>query len=361
MGFSKSAPNATNLAVPDDVEELQAEVSLEKSRRFCLHRQLHKTKFCTFHLKGVCHYGSDCSFAHSCVDLQVSPDLRKTRLCTSFLEGQCDDPECSFAHGDEDLVSTGMFHKRSLCKWNEKGKCRPPGLSAKNDNNSNSNSQNLWAKNDNNSNNNNSNNKNNNTWGSQFIRGRQTTGAGGKSLPVQEPQPMKVSAPGGFSAAAAHGLWQQQQQQQQQRQQQQRMALSALWQQGALDFPEPLDSAWSDGGLAAFSAAAGLAGFQRDQLEADSRDFAFSEMEQMRLHLAAMNGFGLKPSQHSFASAPAAFPSASGLPIDAFSAGGATFPFASQFMPSEHQANPFMPLVPATIAISKPDTWFRLR
>jgi len=96
----------------------------EVSRRACLHRQLHKTKFCTYFLKGACHYGTQCAFAHSCTELQAMPDLRKTRMCKAFAEGKCNDPNCAFAHGEQELVSTGLFHKMSLCKWNEKGKCR---------------------------------------------------------------------------------------------------------------------------------------------------------------------------------------------------------------------------------------------
>lgn len=119
MGASKRAT-----VVAAGPAEESAPSSQEKSRRACLHRQLHKTKFCTYHLKGACHYGTECAFAHSCVELQVTPDLRKTRICKAFLEGKCMDPGCDFAHGEEELISTGLFHKKSLCKWNEKGRCR---------------------------------------------------------------------------------------------------------------------------------------------------------------------------------------------------------------------------------------------
>jgi len=90
-----------------------------------LHSQLHKTKFCLYHLKGACQFGSTCSFAHSCAELQATPDLRRTRLCTDFFEGRgCTDPDCGFAHCEEDLRSTDMFYKKTLCIWNEKRKCR---------------------------------------------------------------------------------------------------------------------------------------------------------------------------------------------------------------------------------------------
>jgi hypothetical protein len=77
-----------------------------------------------YHLKGACQYGSDCAFAHSCTELQSTPDLRKTRLCQAFDAGGCDNPDCSFAHGEEELRSTNLFFKKTLCIWNQKGKCR---------------------------------------------------------------------------------------------------------------------------------------------------------------------------------------------------------------------------------------------
>jgi len=97
----------------------------EKPRQTCLHSQLHKTKFCLYHLKGACQFGASCSFAHSCAELQATPDLRKTRLCVNFFEGGgCTDADCTFAHSEDDLRSTDMFYKKTLCIWNEKGKCR---------------------------------------------------------------------------------------------------------------------------------------------------------------------------------------------------------------------------------------------
>ncbi|CAL1134681.1 unnamed protein product, partial [Cladocopium goreaui] len=78
-----------------------------------------------YHLKGACQFGANCSFAHSCAELQATPDLRKTRLCANFFEGGgCTDAECTFAHSEDDLRSTDMFYKKTLCIWNEKGKCR---------------------------------------------------------------------------------------------------------------------------------------------------------------------------------------------------------------------------------------------
>lgn len=100
-------------------------VQQDKPRSACIHSQLHKTKICTYFLRGACQYGSACAFAHSCAELQTAPDLRKTRLCSTFMEGKgCANPECTFAHGEEELRSTDRFYKITLCAWNEKSRCR---------------------------------------------------------------------------------------------------------------------------------------------------------------------------------------------------------------------------------------------
>lgn len=93
-------------------------------RRSCLHKQLRKTKFCMYHVQGVCEFGDACAFAHSCFELQGAPDLRKTRLCKAFAHGNCKDANCPFAHGEEQLRSTDLFYKKSLCMWYDKGRCR---------------------------------------------------------------------------------------------------------------------------------------------------------------------------------------------------------------------------------------------
>jgi len=90
----------------------------------CLASQLRKTKMCVYHLKGSCQYGDRCTFAHSCVEMQSVPDLRKTRLCQAYEQGGCNNKDCGFAHGDEELRSANLFYKKTLCIWNQKGKCR---------------------------------------------------------------------------------------------------------------------------------------------------------------------------------------------------------------------------------------------
>jgi len=133
MGATRRAtvlqPPATlcNTSVSGDTSDAATSVTKGPggtSQRSCLTSQLRKTKICTYHLRGTCQYGNECAFAHSCTELQSTPDLRKTRLCEAFEAGSCTNPRCSFAHGEEELRSTNLFYKKTLCMWNQKGKCR---------------------------------------------------------------------------------------------------------------------------------------------------------------------------------------------------------------------------------------------
>jgi len=125
MGGKRAGKASTMQGPAPVLNDASTEEKGDKTRHTCLHSQLHKTKFCMYHLKGACQFGSTCSFAHSCAELQATPDLRRTRLCIDFFEGRgCTDPDCGFAHCEEDLRSTDMFYKKTLCIWNEKRKCR---------------------------------------------------------------------------------------------------------------------------------------------------------------------------------------------------------------------------------------------
>lgn len=87
--------------------------------------QLRKTKLCSYYLGGNCRLGSACAFAHEEEELRAAPDLRKTRLCRVYVTtGQCADRFCGFAHGHAELRATGQFYKRTLCKFHQRGKCR---------------------------------------------------------------------------------------------------------------------------------------------------------------------------------------------------------------------------------------------
>lgn len=107
-------------------EEQQKEedkLALEESKhRASLQRQLWKTRFCMFHLQGVCQMGRTCAFAHNLHELQGAPDLRNTKLCKNNM--RCQVPGCAFAHSEEELRSTDPFYKKKMCMWHKQGRCR---------------------------------------------------------------------------------------------------------------------------------------------------------------------------------------------------------------------------------------------
>jgi len=88
-----------------------------------LSSQMQKTKLCDFHKEGRCKYGTACAFAHEESELRSMPDLRKTRLCRAFTQGNCNDVNCKFAHGSDELRATDLCYKTALCTWFEKGNC----------------------------------------------------------------------------------------------------------------------------------------------------------------------------------------------------------------------------------------------
>jgi hypothetical protein len=87
-------------------------------------KDLSKTKLCVYYAeKGHCRHGSECLFAHSATELRGTPNLKKTQMCSKFLNGLCDDPDCNFAHGEKELRQRPNL-KKKLCTWYRQGKCR---------------------------------------------------------------------------------------------------------------------------------------------------------------------------------------------------------------------------------------------
>ncbi|KAF4693018.1 hypothetical protein FOZ60_012009 [Perkinsus olseni] len=88
-------------------------------------KQFLRTKLCKHFLRGCCLYGDKCTYAHDYSQIQVRPDLRKTKMCQANLEGRCPyrAEECQFAHSTEDLKATPGLFKTVLCSWWQKGKC----------------------------------------------------------------------------------------------------------------------------------------------------------------------------------------------------------------------------------------------
>lgn len=103
MDLSKRVKGESNREVRAmaPVEEEQEERRTDKPAR--------KTKFCMFHLQGVCLFGSECAFAHSVDELQHGPDPSQTRK----------DPE-----SEEDAPPVDTSYKKKLCMWYERGRCR---------------------------------------------------------------------------------------------------------------------------------------------------------------------------------------------------------------------------------------------
>mmetsp|Transcript_148532 Transcript_148532/g.386187 ORF Transcript_148532/g.386187 Transcript_148532/m.386187 type:complete len:525 (-) Transcript_148532:190-1764(-) len=83
-----------------------------------IREQFHKTKMCRFYPVGECRYGQDCPYAHDESEIEHTPDLTKTALCTDFEKGCClkNPEECPFAHGREELRTTDAFSESPLCK-----------------------------------------------------------------------------------------------------------------------------------------------------------------------------------------------------------------------------------------------------
>lgn len=112
--MAESSRGSQSQGLPGPHEEKQ-------SRGQGLHKQLRKTRYCMFHLQGVCQFGDACAFAHTTEELQGVPDLKKTRLCRYK---ECKEKNCLFAHSEAELRSTDVCFKKSLCMWHQKGRCR---------------------------------------------------------------------------------------------------------------------------------------------------------------------------------------------------------------------------------------------
>lgn len=106
--------------------------------------QFYKTKLCPFYVadfatlestkkyganigwaKGSCMNGANCRFAHSFSELRPLPDLRKTKLCSSYTKKVvCKTPNCPFAHSPQELrTSSSVFYKVTLCNFYKNQKC----------------------------------------------------------------------------------------------------------------------------------------------------------------------------------------------------------------------------------------------
>ena len=87
----------------------------------------------------MCKKGDDCPFAHSQSELREKPNLHKTKLCQTFIEGKIafvrphihnkiegkcpKGNNCCFAHGEEELRSTPDLFKTAICNLWTQRKC----------------------------------------------------------------------------------------------------------------------------------------------------------------------------------------------------------------------------------------------
>mmetsp|Transcript_57207 Transcript_57207/g.92668 ORF Transcript_57207/g.92668 Transcript_57207/m.92668 type:complete len:505 (+) Transcript_57207:168-1682(+) len=86
--------------------------------------QLTKTKMCAFFERGKCA-SETCNYAHSQEELRSAPNLQKTKLCKSFLQGNCNlGQNCVYAHGDQDLRVTSGIYKTQMCHFFLRGHCK---------------------------------------------------------------------------------------------------------------------------------------------------------------------------------------------------------------------------------------------
>ena len=72
----------------------------EETEENRIKKKLFKTKVCKHFLKGRCLYGDDCTFAHFSEEIQLRPNLHKTKMCA---KNDCKDAACPYAHSSNEL------------------------------------------------------------------------------------------------------------------------------------------------------------------------------------------------------------------------------------------------------------------
>ncbi|VWU52764.1 zinc finger protein, putative, partial [Hepatocystis sp. ex Piliocolobus tephrosceles] len=86
-----------------------------------MHRfKIYKIQMCKYALINKCDRGENCTFAHDISELRIKPDMRKTKLCKSYIMGKCTDYSCIYAHSIEELRKVG---KPAICQLHREGRC----------------------------------------------------------------------------------------------------------------------------------------------------------------------------------------------------------------------------------------------
>ncbi|OTN68303.1 zinc finger protein, putative [Plasmodium knowlesi strain H] len=75
---------------------------------------------CKYALINKCDRGENCTFAHDISELRIKPDMRKTKLCKSYILGKCTDHNCIYAHSVNELREVG---KPAICQLHREGRC----------------------------------------------------------------------------------------------------------------------------------------------------------------------------------------------------------------------------------------------
>ncbi|KAF4661371.1 hypothetical protein FOL47_006732 [Perkinsus chesapeaki] len=93
------APYYSNTDLP--VFQLQPLVQQGGAERNSWDKErLHKTKMCTYFLRGKCKFGKECSYAHGSTELQARPNFYKTKMCN---KPKCNNWACPYAHSIYEL------------------------------------------------------------------------------------------------------------------------------------------------------------------------------------------------------------------------------------------------------------------
>lgn len=140
---ARAAPAEEEEAVVDPAVDLSSSAALLPSAPEW-QAQFYKTKLCPFYVvdipspetarrhgmnigcaKGSCLNGHNCRFAHSLSELRPLPDLKKTKLCSSYTKRTvCRSPGCPFAHSPQELrTSSSVFYKVTLCNFYKNQRC----------------------------------------------------------------------------------------------------------------------------------------------------------------------------------------------------------------------------------------------
>lgn len=135
--FQKSLKSNKDIQTHDTLRKAKSELSAEIETKTKLETdnavmlrwteiakkvQYRKTKRCPWYAKGKCWLGAQCNYAHHDAELQIPPDLTRTKICVQGL--RCRNQHCRFAHKPDELRSTELFFRTKLCKfWSSGLKC----------------------------------------------------------------------------------------------------------------------------------------------------------------------------------------------------------------------------------------------